>query len=537
MKSLRSKPTLYFFLAWIFLHILINLNYPAREVNIVAFLLISAEILVLLVLVCIMVGLKMPFHPVFYLPLTAILIFFRLFRLGDALIPMYFYRKFNLYMDIQYVPDLIHLLYNTIPPGTLLGYSILSVVLTLLVIWGIWKSLKTFHTYFSVRHQRYVFLGIATILTGVWFSSSFGRSNIFTKPFFPRIIEEVGFIIHLQDYKREALAHIQDVQSKIARIPNSLDKLKKANVYIFFVESYGHTAFSDSRHFPLITPVLEQFEQTLSIQDFGAYSHFMTSATYGGASWLAHATIASGVRTYDQTQYNLVLNSDIKPLARYFNDAGYRTISVMPNTTLPWPEGEFFGYQKTYYSWDFHYQGPQFDWTTMPDQFVLDYIFRQEIQNRPQPLFIEYVLVSSHAPFHSQPPFIENWSQIGDGAIFREKEPITFPVSWDDLSNASEAYVSALIYDLRVLESYITQFIKDNALLIILGDHQPNVQLTGEKSLWSVPIHIISRNPAFLEPFAKRGYVPGMIPRQSLPHPGMETFLYTFLEDFSTASE
>jgi hypothetical protein len=300
------------------------------------------------------------------------------------------------------------------------------------------------------------------------------------------------------------------------------------------VESYGHTVFADPRHFSMIEPVLKQIEHTLTTHGFTYSSHFMTSATYGGASWLAHGTIATGVRMYDQTQFNLVLDSDITPLADYFNQAGYRTISVMPNTTLPWSEGEFFKYQKHYYAWDFEYKGPQYGWSTMPDQFVLDYIFRQEIQPRTQPLFIEYILISSHAPFHMQPPYLEEWSEVGDGSMYHEKNPITFPIVWPDLTNATEAYMTSLIYDLRVLESYLAQFIDDDALIILLGDHQPNVQITGENSLWSVPIHIISRNPAFLEPFAKRGYTPGLIPQQPLPHLTMEDFLSSFLKDFSS---
>jgi hypothetical protein len=90
------------------------------------------------------------------------------------------------------------------------------------------------------------------------------------------------------------------------------------------------------------------------------------------------------------------------------------------------------------------------------------------------------------------------------------------------------------MYDMRVLMSYLAQYIEDDALIIILGDHQPNVQVTGENRLWSVPIHAISRNPALLVPFVKRGYMRGMIPKQPLPHPGMETFLFNFLKDFSS---
>ena len=57
--------------------------------------------------------LGLPFHPALYLPLTALVIFLRLFRFGDILVPMYFFRPFNLFLDAQFVPDLIHLLYTT----------------------------------------------------------------------------------------------------------------------------------------------------------------------------------------------------------------------------------------------------------------------------------------------------------------------------------------------------------------------------------------------------------------------------------------
>jgi hypothetical protein len=71
----------------------------------------------------------------------------------------------------------------------------------------------------------------------------------------------------------------------------------------------------------------------------------------------------------------------------------------------------------------------------------------------------------------------------------------------------------------------------------VLGDHQPNVQITGKKATWSVPIHVISRNGDHLKPFLKRGYTPGLTPGQPPPHRGMDTFLADFLMDFSTPIE
>jgi hypothetical protein len=113
-------------------------------------------------------------------------------------------------------------------------------------------------------------------------------------------------------------------------------------------------------------------------------------------------------------------------------------------------------------------------------------------------------------------------------------EAVTFPIVWPDLSNASQGYVTAIIYELNAITDFIMRYLDDNALIIVLGDHQPNVQITGENQPWSVPVHVISRNNEFLKPFRKRGYTPGLIPTQPPPHRGMETFLYDFLADFST---
>ena len=206
----------------------------------------------------------------------------------------------------------------------------------------------------------------------------------------------------------------------------------------------------------------------------------------------------------------------------------------MPANELPWPQGKFFGYQKHYYAQDFDYTGPRFGWSPMSDQYVLETIYRNEIQPRRQPLFIEFVLISSHAPFNDQPPYLHDWSQIGDGRIYYQEQRVTFPVVWPDLTNATEAYVTATIYEMTVLKSFIEQYVSDNTLIIIMGDHQPNVQITGPDSSWSVPVHVISRNKKFVASFENIGFTPGLIPTQSPPHLGMETFLPYFLRAFST---
>ena len=47
---------------------------------------------------------------------------------------------------------------------------------------------------------------------------------------------------------------------------------------------------------------------------------------------------------------------------------------------------------------------------------------------------------------------------------------------------------------------------------MVMGDHQPAANVTGEGASWEVPVHIISANPQLLERFATRGFKPGLEP-------------------------
>jgi hypothetical protein len=64
----------------------------------------------------------------------------------------------------------------------------------------------------------------------------------------------------------------------------------------------------------------------------------------------------------------------------------------MPGTQWPWPEGEFYGYQAKYYAWHFDYQGPMYGWSTMPDQYVLDFIRHREMKTASQPLLAASIM-------------------------------------------------------------------------------------------------------------------------------------------------
>jgi hypothetical protein len=149
-------------------------------------------------------------------------------------------------------------------------------------------------------------------------------------------------------------------------------------------------------------------------------------------------------------------------------------------------------------------------------------------------MFVEVILTGSHAAFDVQASYIDDWDRIGDGSVFHTLPPVVFPVEWADLSAASPAYSAAIAHEIALLKDFTRRFLDGSELVVIVGDHQPCVELVGTDQPWSVPVHVISGNPGFIREFTDRGYTPGMMPMQTLPHPGMETLFWDLLEGFST---
>jgi hypothetical protein len=349
----------------------------------------------------------------------------------------------------------------------------------------------------------------------------------------PRLAEEARAILDLEGIRRRDQAAIEAAIERSRGTPTNLNVLNRTPVFLFVIESYGQTVFSDPDHAARVAPVVKAAETDLRAAGFGMCSAYLASPTFGGTSWLAHGTLASGVRLNSQIRHDLLLGSDLTPLAEYFNRAGYRTVRAMPGTLWPWPAGKFFRFQRTYIAADFAYKGPDFAWAPMPDQYVLDWIYRQEIQDASDPLLVEFILVSSHAAFDMQAPYVEDWQSLGDGSLFHSLPALTFPGAWSDPPKLAEAYSAAVVYEFTVLSEFIRRFLAGGELVVIMGDHQPCAPVAGTSASWSVPVHVISRNPDAIRRFVQRGYTEGLIPGQAPPHPGMETFFWNFLEDFS----
>ena len=69
-------------------------------------------------------------------------------------------------------------------------------------------------------------------------------------------------------------------------------------------------------------------------------------------------------------------------------------------------------------------------------------------------------------------------------------------------------------YNYQWLAGYLAQPKARESVYILLGDHQPAANVTGEGATWDVPVHIVSAQPELLQRFIGRGFKPGLEPAE-----------------------
>ncbi len=524
-----SRPLVSLTAAFFFLSVLLHLTYPADKVLTWPLLLPSVDVWLLLILLAMAACCGQRIAVWSTLPIWGLFLVLRLIGIGDTVVPMYLDRPFNLYIDSGYLFGLYDLLKTSSPQKNFLLMSVSTILAVFGFMVSSWYAWRQAARSLAAERTRLLFLGGSGLVLGavlVWGGDTAGP------PALTRLGQEILFMHNRAYRQKDFMTRLEQAGLHSKAYPASLKGLDGADVLLFVVESYGQIVFSRSEYRQKMDATMVRFAKTLEQHGFRSVSSTLVSPTYGGSSWLAHGTLESGLRVGNDLENTALLRSTLPPLASYFRRNGYRTVSVMPGTRFAFPEGAYFGYEQVYYAWHFNYHGPAFGWAPMPDQYVLDWVRRREFIKRRQPLFVRYVLISSHAAFNVQPPYIADWDAIGDGNIYTMQKPITYPITWPDLTHAGDAYLHSLDYEFAMLGDYLAKYLKADSLIIIMGDHQPNLQITGPGEPWTVPVHIISRNSRLLEPFQKRGYTPGLIPAPS-PHPaGMETFLSQFLQDF-----
>jgi hypothetical protein len=326
-------------------------------------------------------------------------------------------------------------------------------------------------------------------------------------------------------------------RDRFASTPGSrlLTGLRGKDVLLLFVESYGQVAVQGSSFSSGVNAVLDRGTAQLDARGFSSRSAFLSSSTFGGLSWLAHATLQSGIRIGTQRGYNQLVRSDRVTLSRAFERAGWRTVVEDPANKRTWPEGKsFYGYDRVYDRRNIGYRGPNFGLPPMPDQYVLKALHDLELARRDRPpLFAEVDLISSHAPWTRIPRLVP-WDDVGDGSIFH-RVPVqesTEASLFGDAKRARAAYGKSIEYTMSAIISFVQRYLDDRTVVVLLGDHQPATLVSGQGASHDVPISVIARDPKVIDRIAGWNWQAGLYPSPEAPVWPMSAFRDRFLTAF-----
>lgn len=314
-----------------------------------------------------------------------------------------------------------------------------------------------------------------------------------------------------------------------------LSGLRGKDVLVVFVESYGRVAVQGTSYSPGIDDVLERGTAQLQAAGYGARSAFLTSPTFGAASWLAHSTLESGLWVDSQQRYNQLVTARRTTLTSAFEQSGWRTVFDVPAITKDWADGRrFYGFDTLYDADNVGYRGPRFGYATMPDQFTLAALQRNELTGPHQPVMAEVDLVSSHHPWTPLPHLV-GWPSVGDGSVF-DHVPTDGGSAASVLADPTKvraAYGESVEYTWQALVSWLRQVSDPNLVLVVLGDHQPHSYVSGTDPGHDVPISIIARDPAVLRAIDGWHWQDGLLPAPDASVWRMDTFRNRFLAAYS----
>jgi hypothetical protein len=462
---------------------------------------------------------------------------------SDLAVRMALGRPFAPLLDLDLYANVVDLQKGSFKGAVGWFLTLAQLVLAAAIYWISLKAVSAIQRVTSGRRWRAFALTTTALLVLAWIATSWPALGL----------QDHDRLIHARasqtvwrqiDRSAEMMGALRDFEKTIAvdRFPELpparlLADLKDVDVLVVFFESYGRSALNQARFQGHSLPALDAFEEVLAQNGLMSASGYLASPTMGGQSWLAHATLESGLWLPHQSYYNALLAADRLTLTKAFAKRGHRTVAMKPAIVMPWPEGAAFGFERIYAAADMGYAGLPYNWVTMPDQYTLSAFERLErsSEGSDRPIFAEFSLISSHAPWTHIPPTVVDWEAVGDGAIFSEWAELGDPphVVWADSDRVREQYAKSVRYVLDVLASYAAEYVDEKTLLIVVGDHQPAPVVTGEGVTRDVPFHAVTGNSELLQPFLNWGLTPGMRPDETKPVRRMDAFRDWFLEAFS----
>jgi hypothetical protein len=449
--------------------------------------------------------------------LTGLTLVYMLFVAGryfDTTAPALFGRNINLYWDGLQIPRVLWVTLKSYP----LWISVLVLAALLALFWGSFIALRWAIRKAASDAAPYALRKpVALLITAA--ASVLVTANVYgVRETWPYVSKPV-----LPTYSRQAQLlwaawNQRDLQKVLQPSPpfiSDLGALRGRDVNLFFWESYGQVAYT----VPQINSGLLEARQALAqqITDSGmqVVSAYVSSTTFGGASELAHIALLTGIDTGNPTVHDLLITTDRPTLTGLFQQRGYDVHALYTALTWDWPEKVFYRFNRFSDARDLGYKGPKLGYWTVPDQYaVARYQEMHPISASTPKRLMFFPSITSHMPFHPVPPYQEDWKKVLSDTPFDAQQMAQVQAQKEEWFNMRPGYIGMMNYNYQWFKGLLAQPKARDALYIVLGDHQPAANVTGEGATWDVPVHIISSQPELLQRFIDRGFQPGLTPRE-----------------------
>lgn len=459
------------------------------------------------------------------------------FEAYDAVVRASLHRAGILYDDAQHVVGAVHLTLNLLTPLRALAFLAVLVAAGLLV-WAVPRGIR--HAMQAARHPvarwSAVAAGTIALLTVAIdlhddrgrYIPAYGASVSTTAE---KVVANVQASL---DLRREVEAFTARSADSTYLGYDDLQLSDRPNVYVLMIESYGTVLQS---HADLSAPydrLLGRMETRLEQDGWHAVSSASRAPVRGGTSWLSVASLMLGTTVHAQALY-----SHLRPhisraphLIRFLDRNGYLTVALQPPTraraglTVSNP----YGFDRTLFFDDLQYRGPRYGWGIVPDQYSLGFAHDRVLSESDAPVAVFFEATASHVPWDDPPPLLARWQDFHEDparlARASSMQPASAPPEAPPGAGAAERFFRTIAYDWTVLARFLEERVPAGSLVLILGDHQPPLLQTGDRR---VPVHVLSREPERLQPFAAQGFRPGLRPvsddASRLRHAGLYSLL------------
>jgi hypothetical protein len=465
--------------------------------------------------------------------LTAVFLLLVAGRYVDIMVPSMFGRPINVFWDIPQIPRVVWVWTQEVRWWQALG-AVLIATTAVAVLFGVvkrciqWLALRA--APWALR--RWWMGGLTLLAAALCVANHAGVRETWpyvSKPVTPVFWQQaklVGTVI-MEQRSGSLLPPSPTLDAAVLRAKtyapaDVLPALKGQNVVVIMLESYGAVLWDNPRALANIAASRNRFANDVKASGQHMVSAFMRSPTFAGGSDLAHLSVLSGIDLSDPLRHDVLLTTQRPTLTSLFKQLGYETFGLYSGLSWDWPESRFYGFEVFLDGRDLQYRGPKLGYWYIPDQFAMakfDVLHPRMKSQRPQ--FVFFPTITTHMPFSPVPPFQPDWQKVLTQEPFDTSAASLALAKKPNWLNMFDDYVSMFDYMHTWLGSYLKQPEAQGGdrgtVYVLVGDHQPASNISGNDASWDVPVHIVSRDTALLQRFKQLGFADGLNPpRRSL---------------------